>query len=52
VPSNATLSEGGNAGNGTNQTLGGKSINDLSDAAKVPDTSDKSGELSAADNGR
>lgn len=28
--------------------LGGKSIGDLSDAAKVPDSSDKSGELSAA----
>ncbi|WLE60402.1 hypothetical protein GIY62_07055 [Burkholderia plantarii] len=30
------------------QTLDGKSIQDLSDAAKVPDASDKSGELSSA----
>jgi filamentous hemagglutinin len=43
VPSNATIS----SGNG-DQSLGGKSINDLSDAAKVLDPSDKSGELSAA----
>ncbi|WP_081077698.1 hemagglutinin repeat-containing protein [Burkholderia stagnalis] len=37
------------AGDGDkSQTVGGKYIKDLSDAAKVPDASDKSGELSAA----
>ncbi|WLE63050.1 hypothetical protein GIY62_22130 [Burkholderia plantarii] len=35
-------------GGDKSQALGGKSIEDLSDAAKVPDVSDKSGELSAA----
>jgi filamentous hemagglutinin len=48
APGNATLSDGENIGSGSNQALGGKNINDLSDAAKVPDSSDKSGELSAA----
>jgi hypothetical protein len=42
VPSNATLNDSGDG------QLGGKNIDDLSDAAKVPDSSDKSGELSAA----
>ncbi|MGF6662185.1 filamentous hemagglutinin [Paraburkholderia atlantica] len=42
---------GGSENSGSNQpssSIGGKNINDLSDAAKVPDSSDKSGELSAA----
>ncbi|MFM0741441.1 hemagglutinin repeat-containing protein [Paraburkholderia xenovorans] len=46
VPGNATI----NSGN-SDQSLGGKSVSDLSDAAKSPDPSDKSGELSAAGRG-
>ncbi|WP_321859263.1 hypothetical protein, partial [Paraburkholderia tropica] len=42
-PGNATLNSGDNE-----QSFGGKSINELSDAGKVPDPSDKSGELSGA----
>ncbi|BCQ28286.1 hemagglutinin repeat-containing protein (plasmid) [Caballeronia sp. NK8] len=46
VPSNATLNSGDK-----DSSFGGKSIDDLSDSAKVPDPSDKSGELSAAGRG-
>ncbi|WP_087038781.1 hemagglutinin repeat-containing protein [Caballeronia arvi] len=46
VPSNAILNNGND-----DQSFGGKSINDLSDAAKMPDSSDRSGELSAAGRG-
>ncbi len=43
APGNATL----NSGNG-DQSFGGKSASDLSDAAKVPDSFDRSGELTGA----
>ena len=43
VPSNTTF----NSGNG-DQSFGGKNVSDLSDAAKVPDSSDRSGELTSA----
>ena len=43
APGNATLNNGNN-----DQSLGGKSVSDLSDAAKVPDSSDRSGELTGA----
>ncbi|RKP43744.1 hypothetical protein D7S89_25255 [Trinickia fusca] len=42
-PSNATLNSGD-----SDQSIGGRSISDWSDAAKVPDPSDRSGELAGA----
>ncbi|KWE83160.1 hypothetical protein WT54_19875 [Burkholderia territorii] len=48
TPGGPILSSGGNGDGQSNSTIGGKSISDLSDAAKLPDQSDKSGQLSAA----
>ncbi|MBU9252849.1 hypothetical protein [Burkholderia multivorans] len=48
TPGGPILSSGGKGDGQSNSTIGGKNISDLSDAAKVPDESDKSGQLSAA----